>query len=461
MGGEFNPTRCIVESAIVKNKAGDTKDITAIIGEFSLSQGINRIAINGILTCLDGVGVLENYGLRGEEELDIVFRSFDFNTKVRLKAQIYRIDGVQRSEDGGSLKYNLYFATRTSYKADLRKVTEAYREKTAGYIAEQIFKKNYSELKSTTPRSDGQELPGSFKSKKYRLAADKERFFYVQGTYGNLDLVVPTFRPSRALELVAAKSYSKESLSNSYRFFENFDGYHFVTDEYLLEMGKANPGMVHDLFYFPVMNKTVEDAEMQRRSIETFTNSRRAHTGQDLYNGAYMNKVVEIDLLQHKVNFRTFNYLEDADYYTGQGKAVVRDDVHTEDFIKDTFLESNAKQFMVFRDYSGPEHIHPEPPLRPSVKTDQYYAEIKANRTAYGEHVKSNTVEIGLKGRLDIQAGHCVNIIMPEINIDSVRMENQTMVGTYLVTGITHIVKEGVCDTKAQLVKYGHVGLIA
>jgi len=458
MAGNFSPTQCIIESAIITNQAGDTKDITGIIGGFSFLQSINRIAYTGVLECLDGVGVLENFGIRGEERLQIIVKAFDFNTSLRLSAQIYRVDGVTRSDDGGSLKYNLHFLSRTTYNADLRKVTEAYRQKPASYIAEQLFKKNYSELEPLSKNYDNEELPADFKSKKFKLKSDPERKFYVQGTYGDLQLTIPTFRPSRALQFVAEKAYSKESLSNSFRFFENFDGYHFVTDEFLLELARANEKTIHDLYYFPVVDKSVQSADVQRRSIEEYTQTRRAHTGQDLYLGGYVNKAVEIDLLQHKVNFKTFDYAKDASYFTGRGKAALIDDVHTEDFISNTFLESNAKQFMVFRDYSGPEHIQPEPPLLPSVKADQYYAEIRANRTAYRVHAESNTVELGLKGRLDIQAGHCINLTLPNFNVGRDKKENEYQTGTYLVKEIAHNVKEGQLSTKITAIKYGFVG---
>ena len=455
---EFNPTHCIIENATITNAAGDTKNITGVIGEFSFVQSIDSIAFSGQLIILDGVGLLENFGLRGEEELNLLVHSYDFGTKVRLKAQIYRIDGVQRSEDGGSLFYTLHFISKTSYKADLRKVTEAYSQKSAGYIAEQVFKKNYSELEVLSKDYDGIDLPSDFSSKRFKLKSDPERTFTLQKTYGDLHLTIPTFRPANAMEFIAKKSYSKESLSNSFRFFENFDGYHFVTDEFLFEKARNNPGTVHTLYYFPVVDKTVNDIEVQRRTIESYTNARRAHTGSDLYNGAYVNKAIEIDLLQHKVNFKTFNYLKDAKYFSGQGKAALIDDVHTEDFIKETFTENNAKQFMVYRDYSGPEHIHPNPPLKPSVRGDQFYSEIKANRAAYSQHVNSNMVEMGLKGGLRIQAGDCVNLVMPDINIGSDRQVNDYTAGTYLVTKASHHVKEGVLTTMLSAIKYGFVG---
>lgn len=456
--GNFSPTYCRIESATVENKAGDTYDITGIIGEFSFVQGINRISINGTLTCLDSVGILENFGLRGEEKLDLVVKAYDFGTTLRLQAQIYRIDGVERSDDGGSLMYKLYFLTRTSYLAELRKVTEAYRDKPASYIAEQLFKKNYSQIAKDS--STDEKLPGTFPAKRFNLTSDiDQRKFYVQQTDGNLQLIIPNFRPSRAMEFVAGKSYSTHSLSNSFRFFENFDGYHFVTDEFLIELGRENPNLVHELHYLPVNDKTPEVTDQQRKMIERLTASRRAHTGKDLYNGAYVNKVVEIDLLQHKVNYKTFNYLTDAKYFTGKGQAVLVDDVHTEDFIKDTFLESNAKQFMVFRDYSGPEHIEPDPDNR-IVRGDQFYAEIMANRAAYGEHLVSNSIDIGMKGRLDIQAGHIVNLLIPEINASSTSKMNKQLAGNYLVTGVTHVVKNDILDTAISLVKYGNVGNI-
>jgi hypothetical protein len=186
------------------------------------------------------------------------------------------------------------------------------------------------------------------------------------------------------------------------------------------------------------------------------TQLKRVHTGEDLYSGGYTNKVVEIDLLQHKVDFRTFKYSDNTDYFTGSGKAALKDDVHTEEFIKETFTEKNARQFMVFRDYSGPGHI--ETPAKDRiVRGDQFYSEIVSNRVAYSHHLNSSKVSATIKGRLDIEAGNVVAVMLPEISISDDRTRlNKQLGGKYLVHTVTHTVEENVLTTNMTLIKYGN-----
>ena len=179
---------------------------------------------------------------------------------------------------------------------------------------------------------------------------------------------------------------------------------------------QINPEQILDLYYFPIVSKNPIEGFDQAKVVESMTQLKRVHTGDDLYSGGYANKVVEIDLLQHKVDFRTFNYLDNVNYFTGAGKSALKDDVHSEDFIKETFTEKNARQFMVFRDYSGPGHIETEAKDR-IVRGDQFYSEIVSNRVAYNHHLNSSKVAATIKGRLDIQAGHVVAVIMPEVSI--------------------------------------------
>jgi hypothetical protein len=454
----FNPSACQIEEAIIRKPNGDTKNITALIAEFGFSQSIESISYKGQLQIYDGVGVLENFGLFGEEELAIVVKAFGLNTVVELKTQLYKIDNINRSDDGGSLTYTLHFISQTSYKAELHKITEAFRDKTGGQIATDIFKRYYSKIEKVNPKDDllGETLPADFKAKKFKILSDKGRRFYSQGSDGNLQLIIPNYRPSKALEFVAGKSFSKQSASNSYRFFENFDGYHFVTDEFLMEKAKENSQQIKDLYYFPVVSKNPIEAFDQIKNLESISQMRRVNTGEDLYSGGYANKVVEIDLLQHKVDFRTFNYLDNVNYFTGAGKSALKDDVHSEDFIKETFTEKNARQFMVFRDYSGPGHI--ETPAKDRiVRGDQFYSEIVSNRVAYNHHLNSSKVAATIKGRLDIQAGHVVAVIMPEVSIsDDKNKLNKQMGGRYLVHTATQTVKDNTLTTQLTLIKYGN-----
>ena len=454
----FNPSACQIEEAIIKKPNGDTKIITALIAKFAFSQSIENISYSGMLEIYDGVGVLENFGLRGEEELAIVVRCMDFNTVLKLRTQLYKIDNLNRSADGGSLSYTIHFISQTSYKAELQKITEAFRDKTGGQIAENIFKRYYSKIEKVNPKNDllGEKLPTDFKAKKFKILADKGRRFYSQGSDGNLQLIIPNYRPSKALQFVAGKSFSQQSASNSYRFFENFDGYHFVTDEFLMEKAANNPEQILDLYYFPIVSKNPMEGFDQTKVIESMTQLKRVHTGDDLYSGGYANKVVEIDLLQHKVDFRTFNYLDNVNYFTGAGKSALKDDVHSEDFIKETFTEKNARQFMVFRDYSGPGHIETEAKDR-IVRGDQFYSEIVSNRVAYNHHLNSSKVAATIKGRLDIQAGHVVAVIMPEISISDDKTKlNKQMGGRYLVHSVTQTVKDNTLTTQLTLIKYGN-----
>ena len=454
----FNPSACQIEEAIIRKPNGDTKNITALIAKFALSQSIENISYRGMLEIYDGVGVLENFGLRGEEELAIVVKCMDFNTVLKLRTQLYKIDNLNRSDDGGSLSYTLHFISQTSYKAELQKITEAFRDKTGGQIAEDIFKRYYSKIEKVNPRNDilSEKLPTDFKAKKFKILSDKGRRFYSQGSDGNLQLIIPNYRPSKALQFVAGKSFSQQSVSNSYRFFENFDGYHFVTDEFLMEKAASNPEQILDLYYFPIVSKNPIEGFDQAKVVESMTQLKRVHTGDDLYSGGYANKVVEIDLLQHKVDFRTFNYLDNVNYFTGAGKSALKDDAHSEDFIKKTFTEKNARQFMVFRDYSGPGHIETEAKDR-IVRGDQFYSEIVSNRIAYNHHLNSSKVSATLKGRLDIQAGNVVAVILPEVSISDDKTKlNKQMGGKYLVHTVTHTVDENVLTTQLTLIKYGN-----
>lgn len=455
MSTNYNPSQARVTKALVTSFSDRKIDITATIGAFEIAQSLDQVGYRGYLVVLDSIGLLENFALRGEEKLDLEIVGTDFNTKIELKAQIYKINDVAITQPNDRLSYKIHFVSRVNYEASKKKVILPFQDETAGYVAEQIFRKYFSELSES---NDLEILPYGVKA--FSMNEDSKRKFYIQSTEGELKGVIPNFTPTEAMYFLMQRSYSTDSKSSSFRFFENYDGFHFVTDEFLIkraveDAAKAQnenrkPRYLVDLIYLPSPPLTPNYAEIHTRLIESFKNDSRVDTAADLISGGYSNKAIEIDLIRRNVIERNFHYTDYLNYADMNGENIkISDDVHTPEFIDNTFNENNAKRFMIFRDFSQTGD-------NPStIRADQFYTEISSNRMFYRHHMNTTAVSVGVKGRLDIQAGKVVRIDVPDISVGQDGQEaNRQLSGNYLVDTVVHQLEENTLRTRLRLIKY-------
>lgn len=446
MATAYNPSQARITKALVTSFSGRSIEITTSIGGFEITHSMDMVGYRGHLRVLDSVGLLENFALRGEEKLDLEILSTDINTKVNLKAQIYKIDNVTAGQSSDRLYYKIHFVSRVNYEASKKKVIMPFEDESASYAAEQIFRKYFSELDEL-----GSANPLPYNVKAYTIKDDRQRNFYIQSTEGKLKAIIPNYTPTEAMHFMAQRSYSTDSKSSSFKFFETYDSFYYVTDEFLIKRAIEDESNIIDLIYLPTVSLDPRDASVHIKLIESFKNDKRVDTATDLASGGYANKAIEIDLVRRNVVERVFKYTDYLEYSGMDGNIVkLGDDVHTPEFIDSTFNENNAKKFMIFRDFSRPGD-NPQ-----TIRADQYYTEIASNRMFYNHHLGTTMLTVGLKGRLDIQAGKMVKIDAPEFNTAEGKGKdfNKQLSGRYLVNTVVHELDGNILKTQLKLVKY-------
>jgi len=473
----YNPGICNITKASITPfgmTEDDSVDITASIYSLLIQQSILSVSIQGSVKVLDNVGLLERLPLRGEETLDLKLKSFDIGTEREIKATIYKIDGVSPNPNGNGVLYTLHFLSKHSFDANIKYFITSFKDKRGSDIAFDIFKKNYGQITESPPLKNQDGLIPE-KSKRYKLKkhsnVDAQRYFYLQETHGNMSVIIPRLAPSEALTFITKRSFSNKDVSSSFRFFETFDGYYFVTDEWLLERAKTAP-RVKDLNYSPFVNKDPADAQNAVKKIETFSNPRRVDVASEMMGGSYFNTFIEVDLLRHKVNRKDFKYLQsnisfienninninlsqkreiEQRFRTMSGaEASASIDIHSEDFINQTFTGNNSKRFMVFRDYT--QKISDSG----LSKNNAFYTEIAALKNMYENHLNATQVTIGLKGRLDLNAGDIININVKELDSAGEAIQNKQLSGRYLVRSITNTLEDDILNTVCQICKYDY-----
>lgn len=444
-----NPSYYNLQRALLRFEFSPGKeiDITALIPAIEINSSITSETMFGKIRVVDSVGLLEETPLRGEEQifLDIADSKMinenggeinSVSQLYRFVGFVYRIDNVSVKEINDSISYDMYFVSYQSLSAGTYSIVRPFRDERVSDIVRTIFEDYYT-------KSD-------FLPKEYVKQIE------VEDTDGTIRCIIPRMRPEEAMTFLSNRAYSSNnSPSCTYRFFENSRSYHFVTDEHLFRLSKTDPKRKFKFTFLDAIPKTMEYFDAQRNNLETIDNSKRISTLDDLYNGAYRNKVTTLDILRRNTNLLNddgqYNYFERRKKYFDVKSFQRLEDRHTEQFINASHRkpsnegrdEDVQQRFLIVANYDvGVEDANQDKTL----SAETYYAEIISNRQAYSKHIDSITVNATGPGRFDITAGDIVELEIKKLqfaddNESATFEKNKHLSGNYIVKSVSHVME--------------------
>lgn len=452
---DTNPSTYEITKAIITTyDKSIQKDISAtVISSFQITQSMNATSWYGSCDVLDAAGLLEGLPIRGEEYFEIWIKAFDTQTEVKLKTRIHGVTDIKPSSSSNSLTYTLNFVSESTFNASLKRLTQAYVS-TVGRMVKEMFHDNFSKLSeqqsNLDPHDSSKTLPVQTNAIKI-LSDEYDRYLFVQPTLTRQRIIIPDLSPADAMVFVAARGYSTDSPSCTFRFFETLENYYFTTDEYFLKGVRDQD--VEEFFYAPVVSMEGTNMDAQLARIEEINIlSKGIDTGLDVNSGSYTNEVAEIDLVRKTFNINKFNYDKDAKFVDMDGTTRdINSNSHTKKFRDETFTSNNAKRFLLFRNYTRPGD------LTSNVDNNKHISEITQNRISYYHHLNNTVLAVSLKGRLDLRPGQVIDLNLKAFKgTDSnIFEENDTLSGKYLIQSTVHKGDpEGILNTILRLAKF-------
>lgn len=463
----FNPgTVEIIRAELISYDGSTRRDISSnYIYGFEINQSMETVAYSGTVEILDTSNVLEGMPIQGEETINLTLKAMDLEIETSIAGIVHKVSNIRPRPSSNGVTYTLHFVSKQSFRASTRKVLTSFFT-TPSVMARDIFRDNFSPLK---PAEFNDPLllniPLPYESLCYNLIKsgdsprdEPDRKLFVQPAKNRTQLIIPDLEPSEAMYFVSSRAFNPSTPSQTFRFFETIEDYYWCTDEFFIKrannVGANDREKVPTLFFAPVVDLDGKNAEAQFNRIEDLQIlSKGIDTSTDIMSGAYMNRVVEIDLVRKKLTDSLFDF-EKTSYVDMSGKP--RDlnaNPHTEKFRKDTFTKDNARTFMVFKDYSG----NGDAPS--NIKKDQHFTNIVQNRVSYYHHLNNTEIIAKLKGRLDLRPGMIINLDIKALDfVDSNVTINETLAGRYLIKTTAHAMDKGVLNTTIIIVKFDHSG---
>lgn len=404
----------------------ESVNIRNLIANLSITESMNNDCIRGSVDIVESTGLLEDYPLRGEEMLFIDIED-PMGNRIYYYMFIYKIDNVITSYNNDLLSYTLHLVSSQRFKADQNRVTSSYN-KQVSEVVEDIFNSNY--IQRTSSRS---------------VKTSLNKFLTVEPTEGKVKIIVPRMTPAQAMKFLESRAYSSASPSCSFRFFESSSDYYFVTDEFLYKKA-VEQDKIFEFTFAENLSKDNSNFINRMNNFESFKNTSRVDTIDDLHGGSYHNVVVSLDINSRTVEYINFNYMEKKDTYFAGLSDSSEGDKHSSTFVTDTFTPDNARRMIMVKDYVGEQ--------TGQLRGEQFIPQIAANRLAYFKNLNSIRVSAAGPGRLDITCGDFIRVNVPEFShVRDIRNPNRQLSGVFLVESVTRVFNGDVYSNQYSLVK--------
>ena len=407
-------------SATIKAHNSDRSiNISGLIPSIVIEESLDYDCIRGVITLHDSIGFLEDLPVRGEETLTIVLEDA-LREKRTYELFIYKAMNINIKDTNDGLTYDLHFISKGRYEVSKRKIVRAF-DNPISTIAEIIFSTYYPAGKDCI----------------------------IEDTDDKFRCTIPTFTPPQAMNFLTSRAYSEKSPSCSFRFFETYDNFYFVSDEFLIKRAKDDPDLIKEFTYNEAIDKSGKQFLAQMQNLKKIENSERVNTITDLNVGAYRSNVIELDIMRRKVTNRRYNYLEVKDKYASSPVGST-EGIHSESFVNDFFTEENENRYLAVKDYASIGDISG------AIRGEQYLPEITTNRIAYRQRLNNTIVYATAHGRFDLSSGDIIKLVIPDFSVPTgqQRENNKQLSGHYLVNSCTHRFIRDEHDVQLKLVKY-------
>ena len=283
----------IFDVRIQKFNKTDPMSIFPQFVELAFYQSLFEPVMKAELLLNDKIGMFTNYPLTGEEIVEIFYKFYAPTTSSFVEKSIkFIIKGVRNITADDNARALLYVLDLTSveFLQNTRKyVSHAYADMVEN-MAESLYNEYIAEDTNT--------LIGETKP------------FVKEETSKIRSLIVPNIRPFQAIQWFAkhavAKDYDKKF---QFLFFENIEGFNFVTLQSLIETGKNQREQLQSKAYVyrsevesSYSKKDAGDLDAPMRLITNLAINKRFSSIEKVSSGYYQNELFEISMLQKSYN---------------------------------------------------------------------------------------------------------------------------------------------------------------
>lgn len=386
------PGNYVLKKLQITSYSGTVVNLSNLMVELNVFEDIFSNVLTGNVVISDGLNIIKNLPIIGEETLDVIFHTAGKNDEVSTinrTFNVYKISSRSNTTDRSQV-YVLHFASPEAIKNAKQTISKAYTDKPEDSIRDIL--KTYLQTDKT-------------------LNLDPTRNTY--------PCIVPNLSPFDTINWLSDRSASQEFNGASYLFYENHLGFEFRCLESLYSQEPKQ-----NYIYQPANTRigTRDDyLEESFRNIKTYTIKESFNKIKDTRTGVFGHTVGTFDPLKKKYVEREFSYNKSFDDYVhlGDGKISTEDDFSRALY---QFMPVHSEMF--------------------TNKENQDVGEWFSQRKTQIGQLRNLNILISVPGDSELLVGDLVNVSLPSPETGGVHQEKEKyLTGKFLVTSIRHMIK--------------------
>jgi hypothetical protein len=391
-----------VEKALLhKSQGGMFQNIMNQIAGIVIYEDIFSPFLSGHVMIKDTLDLVNLFPLTGQEfiELEISTPTLDDETKLKFTAVVYKMSEREILGDK-AVFYKLHFTSLESLINVNKKVSRAYRGN-IGEIVQDIL----------TDRYDGLET---------------EKGVFIEPTTKDHQYVSNFWSPLENINYLTRQATNKDGAK--YVFFENRDGFYFITLESLYDQESYHE-FTMDKYTRDSLGDGTKDVKNVGEDYKRIL-SLSIETGFDyiarLKSGMFASRQISYDLFTKKYTVKDFNMADDFPELKNLNPhiGISQTNIARNAAAQMTYIKT-SKIFADFDKYEG---------------DTSDYAQFQKHK-ALSAMANLNTLIITVPGRVDYTAGMKVKVTLPlmnPLNPEDTDYTDKRFSGYYIISAINH-----------------------
>jgi hypothetical protein len=410
---------------ITKFDGSDKLDLIPQFVELSVYQSIFEPVMRAELLLNDNIGLFVNYPFTGEEVLDIEYQQLtDIGAgELDSKNLQFIIKGVRETTLDDRARAVMFIVDLVSveFLQNVRKmVSHAYNDLVED-MAEQVYD-NY--IKEDTD-----------------LKFKKTKKFTKEESKKVRSLIVPNLRPFQAIQWLAKQSVAKDDDKNFlYLFYEDNEGFNFVTIQKLIEDALKDAKKIEDEKYKYISDHEIEDLQNNDQKyalklISNIINNKRFSSIEKIAGGYFQNELFEISLLQKSYNSTPAELQKEESKENHLGAYPLNTDGYI-DYVKNQKERteySNRIRYLI-NNYED---------LEEGNRTQPQYRSKFGNATKYLYALNQLDYTITVPANMKLKAGQIIYCDIPEMHGFNEVNQDKYVSGFFIITEVKQVMSFG------------------
>lgn len=418
----------VVECKLIGSN-GQVKDLTnpVIFNNIQIYESIYSPVVTGTIQLDDGVNLPTLISMHGNEYLLISFCRPGENERESRYTRTFRIYkcGI-RGPQNQIQSYVLYFCSEEFIFSNQQTISRSFKD---GSTTEYIYNILTQDLKANKKRVNTK---------------------YFEKSQGNHNFVLTKYSPFDAIRYFEFCSYNGNE--SPFLFFENRDGYNFVSLETLFRAPALSPAINYNTA--KVLYDQTESAFKNANDVKTFEFNKTFDVLEGVKNSAFCGRLYTLDLIRQKYRKNDYSIIN------GQARNTMMDGF----FPVNNFKNRNDRS--LFEEFNGQpmywltnlNQNETEYFISKAVREQNHDIEkFLLQRTTQLGLLNNTSVECQVPGNPNYSVGYMVEFNLPAFistaGTESERVLDPYYKGKYLISRVRHSITPDSLETVLELNK--------